>query len=177
MEGNFDKCLKMLLKHEGGYTADSRDPGNYGDGHGNPGSTNLGVTSAVYAKWTGKPAPREIMKQLTVEDVAPIYKKNYWDRNRCDDLPSGVDWSVFDMCVNSGSRGAKILQKCIGANPDGGIGPKTLALMDGQDPKYVVEKFAELRQDFYSGLSTFKTFGKGWTRRTNETKEQSMEML
>ena len=49
--------------------------------------------------------------------------------------------------------------------------------MEGQDPKYVVEKFAELRQDFYSGLSTFKIFGKGWTRRTNETKEQSLEML
>ena len=59
------------------------------------------------------------------------------------------------------------MQKCIGANPDGGIGPKTLALMAKQDPKYVVKKFAELRQDFYEELSTFKTFGKDWTRRTN----------
>jgi lysozyme family protein len=177
MSDTFDKCFDMLMKHEGGYTADSRDPGNYGDGHGNPGSTNLGVTSAVYAKWTGKPAPREVMKKLTKEDVAPIYKKNYWDRNRCDDLPSGVDWSVFDMCVNSGSRGAKILQKSIGATPDGGIGPKTLALVEGQSTKYIIERFAELRQQFYEGLSTFKTFGKGWTRRTKETKEQSLKML
>ena len=59
-------------------------------------------------------------------------------------MSPGLDWSLFDMCVNSGSRGAKILQKCIGANPDGGIGPKTLALMDGQDPKYVIEKFVQL---------------------------------
>ena len=81
------------------------------------------------------------------------------------------------MCLNSGSRGAKILQKCTGANPDGEIELKTLALLEGQDPKYVLEKLAEPRQDFYSGLITLKTFGKGWTRRTNETKEQSLEML
>ena len=91
-------------------------------------------------------------------------------------MSPGLDWSLFDMCVNSGSRGAKILQKCIGANPDGGIGPKTLALMEKQNPKFVVKKFAELCQNFYEGLSIFETFGKGWTRRTNEPKEQSLEM-
>ena len=52
-----------------------------------------------------------------------------------------------------------------------------MALVKGQDPKYMIEKFAELKQQFYEGLSTFKTFGKGWTRRTKETKEQSLEML
>ena len=180
MSDTFDKCFDMLMKHEGGYTADSRDPGNYGDGYGNPGSTNLGVTSAVYAKWTGKPAPREVMKKLTKEDVKPIYKKNYWDRFSCDQLEKkspGLAWSCFDMCVNSGNRGAKILQKVVGANPDGAIGKKTMALVNEQDAKYMIEKYAELRQQFYSGLKTFKTFGKGWTRRTKETKEQSLEML
>ena len=81
------------------------------------------------------------------------------------------------MCVNSGNRGAKILQKVVGANPDGAIGKKTMALVNEQDAKYMIEKYAELRQQFYSGLKTFKTFGKGWTRRTKETKEQSLEML
>ena len=49
MKKNFDKCLEMLLHHEGGFTADKRDKGNAGDGHGNQGSPMLGVTSKVWA--------------------------------------------------------------------------------------------------------------------------------
>ena len=45
MKKNFDKCLQMLLVHEGGFTADKFDPGNDGDGYGNQGSTNMGVTA------------------------------------------------------------------------------------------------------------------------------------
>ena len=110
---------------------------------------------------------------LILTNIIFVSQQLLWIFIGFDDLPPRLDWSVFDMRVNSGSRGAKILQKCIGGNLDGGIGPKTLALMEGQYAKYVVNKFAELGEDFYEGLSTFKTFGKGWTRRTNEKKEQS----
>ena len=178
MKENFEKCLEMLLKHEGGFTADTRDRGNQiGDGHGNQGSTMLGVTSKVYADWTGKPAPIEVMKTLTQEDVAPIYKKNYWDRCKCDDLDSGLDWCVFDWAVNSGvSRASKAIQKISGANPDGKIGSKTLALVEGQDTKYMIEEFGVIRQSFYESLSSFKTYGNGWTRRNKETTEKSLSM-
>jgi lysozyme family protein len=37
------------------------------------------------------------MKDLLVEDVAPIYKKNYWDKVKGDELPSGLDLCVFDF--------------------------------------------------------------------------------
>ena len=67
------------------------------------------------------------MKDLTVEDVAPIYRKNYWDRMKCDDLPRGLDLCVFDFGVNAGTgRSAKYLQRMIGTTVDGGIGPNTL---------------------------------------------------
>ena len=67
------------------------------------------------------------MKDLTVEDVAPIYRKNYWDRMKCDDLPTGLDLCVFDFGVNAGTgRSAKYLQRMIGTTVDGGIGPNTL---------------------------------------------------
>ena len=56
-EKDFDCCLEMLLHHEVGFTADKFDPGNDGDGYGNQGSLNLGVTAKVYAAFTGKPAP------------------------------------------------------------------------------------------------------------------------
>ena len=67
------------------------------------------------------------MRSLTVDDVTPIYKRNYWDRIKGDALPSGVDFAVFDLAVNGGTgRGAKMLQKVVGVTQDGGIGPQTL---------------------------------------------------
>tara|TARA_R100001440_G_scaffold65572_1_gene86460 strand:+ start:59 stop:571 length:513 start_codon:yes stop_codon:yes gene_type:complete len=165
MEDNFDECLKMLLHHEGGYVNHPKDPG---------GETNLGVTKRVYEKWGGT----KDMKDLTVEDVAPIYKKEYWDRCKCDDLESGVDWAVFDWAVNSGTgRAAKAIQKICGATQDGAIGPKTLALIGTQNTQYVIEEFGKIRQQFYESLKTFDTFGKGWTRRNKETTEKALEMI
>ena len=165
MKDNFDECLKMLLHHEGGYVNHPSDPG---------GETNLGVTKKVYQEWGGA----KDMKDLTVEDVAPIYKKNYWDRCKCDDLESGVDWVVFDWAVNSGTgRSAKAIQKICGASQDGAIGPKTLALIKTQDTEYVIEEFGKIRQNFYESLKTFDTFGKGWTRRNKETTEKAIKMM
>ena len=165
MKDNFDECLKMLLHHEGGYVNHPSDPG---------GETNLGVTKKVYQEWGGT----KDMKDLTVEDVAPIYKKNYWDRCKCDDLDSGVDWVVFDWAVNSGTgRSAKAIQKICGAAQDGAIGPKTLALIGTQNTQYVIEEFGKIRQDFYESLKTFDTFGKGWTRRNKETTAKALEMI
>ena len=117
------------------------------------------------------------MRDLTVEDVAPIYKKKYWDRIKGDDLPSGIDWAAFDWAVNSGTgRAAKAVQKVVGAVRDGAIGPKTLALVSKQDPKYMIQEIGKIRQEFYENLSTFETFGKGWTRRNKETTEVAMDM-
>ena len=165
MKDNFDECLKMLLHHEGGYVNHPSDPG---------GETNLGVTKKVYQEWGGT----KDMKDLTVEDVAPIYKKNYWDRCKCDDLESGVDWAVFDWAVNSGTgRAAKAIQKICGASQDGAIGPKTLALIGTQNTEYVIEEFGKIRQDLYESLKTFDTFGKGWTRRNKETTAKALEMI
>jgi len=165
MKDNFDECLKMLLHHEGGYVNHPADPG---------GETNLGVTKRVYEKWGGT----KDMKDLTFDDVAPIYKENYWNRCKCSDLESGVDWAVFDWAVNSGTgRSAKAIQKICGAAQDGSIGPKTLALINTQDTSYVIEEFGKIRQGFYESLKTFKTFGRGWTRRNKETTEKALKMV
>ena len=168
MKDNFNKCLEMLLHHEGGFVNHPKDPG---------GVTNLGVTKRVYEQWVGRKVSEQVMRDLTVEDVAPIYKKKYWDRIKGDDLPSGIDWAAFDWAVNSGTgRAAKAVQKVVGAVRDGAIGPKTLALVSKQDPKYMIQEIGKIRQEFYENLSTFETFGKGWTRRNKETTEVAMDM-
>ena len=169
MNYNFEYCLEMLLKHEGGFVNHPQDPG---------GMTNLGVTKAVYEKWVGRKVTEREMRRLTPEDVAPIYKKNYWDKVKGDDLPSGVDWAAFDWAVNSGSgRPAKAIQTAVGAKADGAIGPMTLAAVEKADPKEVIKSVYETRQAFYERLKTFKTFGRGWTRRNKETLHTALEMV
>ncbi len=168
---NYQACLDMILHHEGGYVNHPKDPG---------GETNLGVTKRVYEEWGGN----KDMKDLEVEDVAPIYRKNYWDRIKADDIPSGLDLCVFDFGVNAGTgRSAKYLQTLIGTVADGGIGPNTLKALDEyiSQQEYGVKdtilKFQAERQNYYESLSTFETFGKGWTRRVEETTKSALEMV
>lgn len=174
MQENFDKCLEMVLHHEGGFVNHPKDPG---------GITNLGVTKRVYEDWVGHEVDEQTMRDLTPEDVGPLYKKNYWDRVKGDDLPSGLDWAVFDWAVNSGTgRAAKKLQEMIGTVADGGIGPNTLRKLDEYiDEKgsveEVIREYCAVRQEFYESLSTFETFGRGWTRRVDETLEASLDMV
>ena len=168
MKKNFDECLSMLLHHEGGFVNHPKDPG---------GMTNLGVTKAVYDKWIGRESTEQEMRDLTPMDVAPIYKKNYWDKVRGDDLPGGVDWCAFDWAVNSGSgRPAKAIQRAVGATTDGVIGPKTLQLVAEKDPKFINDYVYTVRQAFYESLDDYKHFGRGWTRRNKETLHQALEM-
>ena len=182
MQENWEMFFDMLIKHEGGFTSDERDSGNAkGDGHGNKGSTMLGVTAWNWAKYTGKPAPMEVMKALTKEDVKPLYKKNYWDRVKADQLPSGLDLCVFDFGVNAGTgRSAKFLQGMVGATQDGAIGPATLAKVNEfvsmEGVEGAIAEFQHRRQGYYEGLKTFATFGRGWTRRVTETTELALNM-
>jgi len=169
MRDNFEQCMGWLLEHEGGYVNHPSDPG---------GETNLGVTRAVYEQYAGRQVMDGEMEGLTHDDVYPIYRENYWNRVRGDDLPSGVDWSVFDWGVNSGtSRAAKALQRIVGVEQDGGIGPMTLQAVLEVEPAEIVEQMHHMRDGFYRSLSTFDTFGRGWIRRNDETKEQALNLL
>ena len=157
MKANFDLFLSEVLKHEGGYVDHPKDPG---------GATNLGITIGTLSGWLGRPATKEEVRALTVKDVAPIYKRNYWDKVRGDDLPSGVDTSTADFAVNSGvSRSAMYLQEVVGVAPDGKIGPLTIAATKRLSAAKIVNDLCDKRLYFLRRLSTFQTFGKGWTTR------------
>jgi lysozyme family protein len=159
----------MLLEHEGGYVNNVHDKG---------GMTNLGVTKRVYDKWIGRESTEQEMRDLTPDDVAPIYKKNYWNRVKGDQLPSGLDWACFDWAVNSGSgRPAKAVQRAVGATQDGAIGNQTLGLIAEKDPKFIIDYVYTVRQAFYESLDDYKHFGRGWSRRNTETLHQAMKMI
>jgi lysozyme family protein len=168
MKNNFDLALSELLKHEGGYVNNPKDPG---------GMTNLGVTRAVWESYVGRESSEKEMRTLTPAQVAPLYKRKYWDAINGDSLPSGLDLCVFDCAVNSGvGRAAKMLQGILGLAQDGSIGPKTLEACNKFSSKDLVDKFCKARQDFLESLPTFKTFGKGWTARVAEVESKSTNL-
>ncbi|KGM38762.1 hypothetical protein JY97_14820 [Alkalispirochaeta odontotermitis] len=164
MKRNFAAALEYVLKHEGGYVNHPKDPG---------GATNMGVTIGT-AKRLGIDVDGDgdtdivDIQKLTKKDAAKVYRAQYWNKVKGDSLPSGVDYAVFDFAVNSGvSRAAKFLQHVVGAKPDGRIGPKTLALVAAYDPNKLITRLCNDRLEWLRRLKTFKTFGKGWTRRVN----------
>lgn len=148
---NFDACLAIVLRHEGGYVDHPRDPG---------GATNLGVTIGTLSQWLGRKATKDEVRALTVEKVKPIYKRNYWDAIGGDMLPAGVDLAVFDPAVNSGVGRAK----------------KWHAAGKRETPVATVKAICAVRMSFLRGLSTFGTFGKGWTRRVAEIEAKGVRM-
>jgi lysozyme family protein len=169
MKENFDQALKAILHHEGGFVNHPKDPG---------GMTNLGVTKRVWEEWVGHEVDEKAMRALTPETVGPMYKTKYWDKIRGDDLPTGVDYAVFDAAINSGpGRAAKWLQTAVGAVPDGAIGAGTLAKVGAMDAKSIIEKYQETRLAFMQSLPTWEVFGKGWGRRVTEVKEAALKMV
>ena len=169
MKTNFQKSIDAMLVSEGGFSNNSKDPG---------GITNLGVTKTVWEGWTGHDATEQTMRNLSTADVTPLYKKKYWDAVQGDNLPAGVDYCVFDTAVNSGAgRSIKLLQRTIGVTEDGFLGPNSLAAVFVSDVGDLIDKYCAERQEFLESLSTFDTFGKGWTRRVSEVNLKAKEMI
>ncbi len=168
MKDNLKSSLHHVLIHEGGWADHPRDPG---------GATMKGVTLLTYRRHFGQAKSKSELRNISDEDLEQIYRTGFWDKCRCDDLPSGVDYAVFDAAVNSGpGRGAKWLQAAVGAKQDGGIGPKTLALVEGKDPVKIIDNMCDRRLAFLRRLSTWSTFGKGWQRRVEGVRSTAMAM-
>ncbi len=166
---SFDRALALALKHEGGYVDHPADPG---------GPTNLGVTLATLSAVLGRPATKADVKALTPAKVAPIYRQRYWDAIEGDDLPAGLDYAVFDWAVNSGpARAAIALQCLVGVADDGHIGPITLKAVAGQDRQKLIGSLCDARLAFLKALSTWPTFGKGWSNRVAGVRKDALAMI
>lgn len=169
MKDNWQDALSNVLKHEGGYVNHPADPG---------GRTNLGVTQRVWEEWVKHNVDEKQMRELTPEMVAPLYEEKYWQRVKGDDLPSGVDYCVFDASVNSGTgRASKWLQECVGVQADGVIGPMTLRTVEAMVPADLVNLYCDKRLAFLKELKTWDTFGKGWERRVEEVRSHALTMI
>lgn len=149
----FDVAFDRVIGHEGGYVNHPDDPG---------GETNWGITlrTAREAGYTGS------MRELTREQAREIYRTAYWQRARCDEFDGAIAFQVFDAAVNHGiGNSIRFLQRAAGVADDGVMGPVTMAAIRAMTVTDVLARFNAARLNFYTKLSTWPSFGRGWTRR------------
>jgi lysozyme family protein len=157
-DARFEIFVTRLLKLEGGYVNDPNDAG---------GETKYGISKRAY--------PELNIKTLTPEYAKSIYWEDYYQPLN---IPAIVDdriaWQIFDFGVNAGVKeSAKTIQKIVGANCDGKIGPKTMNLInlfEDEYPLYI--HFISERLKHYLLITDRKPkqikFLKGWMLRTLE---------
>ncbi|TXH90360.1 MAG: hypothetical protein E6Q78_05315 [Rhodoferax sp.] len=157
MELSFDKAFDRLMGHEGGYTNNPADPG---------GETNWGIAKRSY--------PGVDIKNLTREQAKAIYLRDFWQP--LGDAPAALKFQVFDFAVNSGIQTAiRKLQAAIGVADDGHWGPVSAARLASMDVNDVLMRFVAQRLRFWTALSSWPSFGKGWANRAAKQLEYASE--
>jgi len=164
---SYSAALKSVLVHEGGYGNDPRDPG---------GATNRGVTQRVYDAFrVRRSLETRSVREITDIEVEAIYRAQYWNAVRGDDLPAGLDYAVFDGAVNSGpAQAVKWLQRALGVKVDGNLGEATLAAAHAHpDHDKLIADMLALRMTFLRNLKGWPYFGRGWTARVNDVRKRA----
>lgn len=161
MADKFDTFIRRILSHEGGFSNDRNDPGNWTGGRVGAGQlkgTKFGIAANTY--------PTLDIKNLTWDTAAALYRRDFWDAAKAGQLPPAVGFQLLDGAVNSGVRRAtQWLQRAARVADDGILGPVSLAAIRAADPNDLAFRFLAERLDFMTGLSNWPHHGKGWARR------------
>jgi lysozyme family protein len=145
----FDEAFRVVLGIEREYVNDPKDMG---------GETKFGISKRSY--------PTLDIPNLTLEEAKEIYRRDFWEKIRGEELPPEVAIQLFDSAVNHGVRPAiKLLQLAVGTEPDGVLGPKTLGSVWRMDEQKVVRGLLVARLEYYTTLLTWADHGRGWVRR------------
>jgi len=170
---NWETSFDEVIRSEGGFvlTDISGDLG---------GQTYAGIARKPNPSWVGwKLIDDGVMPNKTM--VMDFYK-TIWNSVKCDDLPSEVDYLIYDFAVNAGAgQSAKLLQRAVGVTVDGKIGPITLAAVNSKDAKELIDLFTEQKKAFYNLIVQNRheqvKFLKGWMNRVNHSKETASQMV
>ncbi len=146
---NFERCLAITLKWEGGYSNHPDDPG---------GPTMRGIIQREYDAWRRKYGKRlRPVREIQEEELLAIYRTEYWDAMGCEDLPAGFDLCVFDAAVNSGV----------------GRATQWLETVPSED----IQAYCNARLEFLRRLGRlWRVFGVGWRRRVASIRVEACAM-
>lgn len=157
----FDTAFERLIGHEGKFQNNRHDRGNWTSGKVGVGElrgTKFGISAMSY--------PNENIRELSEDRAKFLYRRDFWQRVGGDDLHAAIVFQLFDAAVNHGPGNAiRILQRAVGVADDGDFGPITEAAVKDHDVNDVLMKFNASRIRFFTRLSTFSEFGRGWMNR------------
>jgi lysozyme family protein len=161
MSGRFDRRIAIILGWEGGYVNDPHDRG---------GETHFGISKRRY--------PMLDIAGLTLDEARAIYKADYWQPLRCDELPDGIDLLVLDIGVLQGPRAAaKCLQRAAKVKDDGVIGPVTVAAVRAITGRLALcREITARRCKKFAEAPTVGVHGLGWYRRAVEIHETAQSL-
>jgi len=170
---NVQRILERIVANEGGFQNDPDDTGNYA-GSALVG-TNWGITPQALASYRGvsvEDISVDDIKNLTEKDAMEIYAQDYYYRPGYDKIENDyLQENVVDMAVNAGApQATKLLQRIVGADDDGILGPQTLQAIN--DSKINTNDYSTARKRFYYDI-TLNDPGKlkylvGWINRANK---------
>ena len=160
---DFDRAFEILVdpQHEGGYSVDPNDRGNWTGGQKGVGllkGTKYGVSAMSY--------PGEDIANLTLTRAKQIYARDFWGPAGCDAVADIVKYQLFDLAVNAGPVTAiKMMQRAVGAVDDGILGPKTLQRLQSAGDAWLLRRLQAAAIRHYTSLPTWPAYGKGWVSR------------
>lgn len=170
MEANLSKSLDLVGISEGGYSNRATDRG---------GPTDFGITLKTYQTFIKKDATEEDLKAMSLWTARAIFRRVYWNGVHASELPSGLDYAMFDFSVNSGPRRAmEVLQEVLGVGVDGLYGPVTHAAIEKADVEQTIVALCEARLKWLKTL-TGKGGWKdnpGWEPRVENVKREALMM-
>ncbi len=158
----FNDAFDRLISHEGGYSDDPRDSGNWtggAPGIGQLKGTKFGIAASSYGYLD--------IKKLTLEDARSIYQRDFWDI--CGDAHPAIKFQLFDASVNHGHANAiRFLQRDVKVADDRFWGVISQAALNLMAPNDVLLRFLAYRLKFWASLQKFDIYGRGWTNRGAE---------
>lgn len=158
---NYDTIFERIIGHEGHFQNDRSDRGNWTSGQigvGELKGTKYGISAMSY--------PHLDIENLTLQEAKDIYYNDFWLRVKGDELHAALAYQLFDAAINHGIGNAiRILQRAVDVADDGRMGPLTHEAVRLRGTDDALKLFNAERILFFTKLSTFHLYGKGWMRR------------
>ena len=163
---DFNPAFEKMIHDEGGFQL-TNIPGDRG------GQTYAGIARNANPNWAGwNLVDRNEMGGLLTSMVREFYRINYWDRVRGDEIADQqIAETIFNFGVNAGvGLAIKLAQVVAGAVPDGGMGPKTIELLNRSTAKGFMVSYALAKITRYAEICNRdkgqSKFLLGWINRT-----------
>ena len=156
-----ESWLVRIVGHEGGFSDNRLDPGNWTGGVIGQGSlkgTKFGISAKSY--------PDLDIAGLVLPDVVALYQRDFVRPLKLGRYRDGVAYQLLDFAVNAGpDRAIRRLQRVVGVGTDGVVGPLTLAALEARSEGDLIMLLVAERIEFLTYLRNWPDAGKGWMRR------------